>query len=55
MRRPNREWLKVEAEWRERFGGPPPIRTNPGALRKVIAMLEPSAGPVLVEASEPRS
>ncbi len=30
----------VETLWRERFGQPPPIRTDPCLLRKILRSLE---------------
>lgn len=39
-------WAEVEAEWRERFGEPPPIRGETRYLRQVLDLPLPAV-PVL--------
>ena len=36
MIKPNAAWAEIEAQWRECFGEPPPIRASISLMRKVI-------------------
>jgi hypothetical protein len=36
MTKPSTTWAEIEAEWRNCFGEPPPIRTSVRLMRKVI-------------------
>jgi hypothetical protein len=36
MQDPSDQHAEIEAEWRERFGEPPPIRTDVALMRKVL-------------------
>lgn len=43
MTKPNAAWAEIEAQWRECFGEPPPIRASVKLMRKVIRAAQ-SAG-----------